>query len=88
MPKVFGKQIGQVTRAPSRAGTSSPKVKGKKFNTLLDRGTKQVRRGGNHKTATPKAFGNGKQFTNYPNNSRRKGGGANKGAGDTTGFDV
>ena len=35
MPKVFGKQIGQVTRAPSRAGTSSPKVKGKKFNTLL-----------------------------------------------------
>lgn len=88
MPKVFGKQIGQVTRAPSRAGTSSPKTKGKKFNTLLDRGTKQVRRGGNHKTATPKGFGNTKTFTNYPNATPRKGGGANKGAGDTTGHDA
>lgn len=88
MAKVVGKQIGTVTRAPSRAGTSSPKQVGKKFNTLLNRGTKQVRRGGNHKTATPGGFRGGPTITRYPNATPRKGGGANTGAGATSGSDV
>lgn len=88
MAKVFGKQIGAVTRAPRRAGTSTPKVVGQKINTLIDRGAKQVRRGGNDRTATPAGFGGAPTVTRYPNATPRKGSGANRGAGDTTGHDI
>lgn len=88
MPKIFGKQIAQVTRAPSGVGASKPKKVGKTIQTHIDRGQKQVTKRDHSKTATPKAFGGAPTIDKRANAQSRKGGGRNKGVGDITGHDI
>jgi hypothetical protein len=87
-PKVIGKKIGQVTRAPSGVGTSRPRKVGKTVQTHIGRGEKQVTKRDHSKTATPKGYGGAPTIDKRANAQKRKGGGRNVGVGAITGVDV
>lgn len=82
-PKIFGKQIGVVTRAPSGVKGSTPKKSSKTFSDLTTRGEKAANT--NHgDLAHPPVYGGGKSLNPRNPGTKRKGGGANTGAGATT----
>lgn len=88
MPKIFGKAIGHMTKAPAGVGASKPKKVGKTVQTHIDRGQKQVTKRDHSKTATPRAFGGAPTIDKRANAQPRKGGGRNTGVGAITGSDI
>lgn len=83
MPRVIGKQIGTVTRAPKGVRATSPKKASKTFSDMTTRGAKAANT--NHgDLKAPGVYGGGKNLNPRNPGTRRKGGGANTGAGATS----
>ena len=83
MPKIFGKQIGTVTRAPNGVRATSPKTTSKTFSDRLTTGAKAANT--NHgSNRTPAVYGGGKNLNPRNPGTSRKGSGANTGAGNTS----